>query len=535
MLPVDPVLLSLLAPPCIGAFIGYLTNKIAIRMLFRPLRPWHLFGVRVPMTPGIIPSRRHQLALNIGEMVGRHLLSAKDIGAAISLERFQEHLATLADLRVSEILKRDLGPLGEIFPERFKAYVQIGIKTLKYRLGEGVNRYLAGDEFAQRLTASIEARLGTLAERDLNSLISPEGRQSLYLFMHQVIQDLLGGSATEQWLGQYLAASLRRSAEQGQSVQDFLPDGLPPLLRELIRAQAGAILAKMGGQLADPALRRQVITGIRAGVEHFLDTLGPVGAMARGFLEMDTFEQKMADYLVTREDDLIAWLGRPEVQERMTAALLEQVDGLLAKPLSDLVADVDQQRLAAVCQTCAAQLLAALRTEGALTGLKAMLHVAMEDLTDSGRRPLGDLAGRFFPADNGQALRDGVVRECVELFRSSRTERLVNAMVAAMVDNLLARPIGKLANIVPHGIRQGMSEYIVQTANRMFLREVPGVVESLNIQRMVTEKVDSLDLLQLERLLLSIMEEQFKYINLFGALLGFLIGLLNLALIHFTS
>jgi hypothetical protein len=200
----------------------------------------------------------------------------------------------------------------------------------------------------------------------------------------------------------------------------------------------------------------------------------------------------------------------------MTAALLEQVDGLLAKPLSDLVADVDQQRLATVCQTCAAQLLAALRTEGALTGLKAMLHVAMEDLTDSGRRPLGDLAGRFFPADNGQALRDGVVRECVELFRSSRTERLVNAMVAAMVDNLLARPIGKLANIVPHGIRQGMSEYIVQTANRMFLREV-------------------LDLLQLERLLLSIMEEQFKYINLFGALLGFLIGLLNLALIHFTS
>ena len=99
MLPVDPALLNALAPPCIGAFIGYLTNKIAIRMLFRPLRPWHLFGVRVPMTPGIIPSRRHQLAVNIGEMVGRHLLSARDIGAAISQEPFQEHLTTLADLR----------------------------------------------------------------------------------------------------------------------------------------------------------------------------------------------------------------------------------------------------------------------------------------------------------------------------------------------------------------------------------------------------------------------------------------------------
>ena len=45
-------------------------------------------------------------------------------------------------------------------------------------------------------------------------------------------------------------------------------------------------------------------------------------------------------------------------------------------------------------------------------------------------------------------------------------------------------------------------------------------------------KVDSLDLLRLERLLLSIMEEQFKYINLFGALLGFLIGLANLFLLQ---
>ena len=78
-----------------------------------------------------------------------------------------------------------------------------------------------------------------------------------------------------------------------------------------------------------------------------------------------------------------------------------------------------------------------------------------------------------------------------------------------------------------------MCEGIVRTANRLLLAEVPGVVESLNIQRMVTDKVNTLDLLQLERLLLSIMEEQFKYINLFGALLGFLIGLGNLALLRF--
>ena len=53
-------------------------------------------------------------------------------------------------------------------------------------------------------------------------------------------------------------------------------------------------------------------------------------------------------------------------------------------------------------------------------------------------------------------------------------------------------------------------------------------METLNIARMVEEKVNGLDLLEVEGLLMGIMKEQFKYINLFGGLLGFIIGLLNL-------
>ena len=82
-------LLALLAPPCVGALIGYVTNKVAIRMLFRPLRPWHLCGWRLPFTPGIIPAKRHALALRIGEMVGARLLTAESISRAIAAEIFQ--------------------------------------------------------------------------------------------------------------------------------------------------------------------------------------------------------------------------------------------------------------------------------------------------------------------------------------------------------------------------------------------------------------------------------------------------------------
>lgn len=530
MLTIDPVLLTSLAHPCIGAFIGYLTNKIAIRMLFRPLRPWTLFGMRVPMTPGVIPSKRHDLAVNIGEMVGRHLLTSKDIGAAISEEPFQDHLALLADRRVREIFTRDLGPVAEIIPLRFRSYFQVGVKTLKYQVAQGVISYVAGKDFEEKFAAAMSSHLATLGGQEVDSLLDAENRRGIYLFLDEVIRALLVNEQTEIWLGGHLAEQLRQAAAQGRTVGDLLPDQLTDLLHTALRTHAGPILNGMGKRLADPELRGQVVKGITEGVNHFLDGLGPMGAMARGFLETDTFEHKIGAYLDEREGDLIAWLQNPEVQQRMVAVLEDSLDALLGRQLDALLAEVDAAHLDTACRSVANQLLAACTTEGAMTSLRAMLHVGLETLMGDGRRPLAELTGQFLPGDHGRRMQDTLIRECLSLLRSGASERLVHSMVGAMFDGLLARPLGRLYDIVPHGVRQGLVDYIMLTVNRMLLQEVPGVVESLNIRRVVADKVDSLDLLQLERLLLSIMEEQFKYINLFGALLGFLIGLVNLAL-----
>lgn len=52
--------------PLVGAFIGWLTNGIAIKMLFRPLRPKYIGKWHVPFTPGIIPKERDRIAKSIG-------------------------------------------------------------------------------------------------------------------------------------------------------------------------------------------------------------------------------------------------------------------------------------------------------------------------------------------------------------------------------------------------------------------------------------------------------------------------------------
>ena len=65
--------------PLLGALIGYLTNYIAVKMLFRPYTPKKLFGKTLPFTPGIIPKRKGALAKAIGNAVGHKLFTGDDL------------------------------------------------------------------------------------------------------------------------------------------------------------------------------------------------------------------------------------------------------------------------------------------------------------------------------------------------------------------------------------------------------------------------------------------------------------------------
>jgi len=59
----------------VGAVIGYITNDIAIRMLFRPHKAKYILGMHVPFTPGIIPKEKNRLALAIGTAVSENLMN----------------------------------------------------------------------------------------------------------------------------------------------------------------------------------------------------------------------------------------------------------------------------------------------------------------------------------------------------------------------------------------------------------------------------------------------------------------------------
>ncbi|HYX13556.1 MAG TPA: DUF445 family protein [Nostoc sp.] len=95
------------SPPVLGGIIGYFTNDIAIKMLFRPYRAIFIAGRRVPFTPGLIPRNQERLALNISKTIMGSLLTPQELQnlarRLLETERVQGAILWLLRLAIEQI------------------------------------------------------------------------------------------------------------------------------------------------------------------------------------------------------------------------------------------------------------------------------------------------------------------------------------------------------------------------------------------------------------------------------------------------
>ncbi len=523
--------MSFVAPPFIGAFIGYLTNKIAIRMLFRPLKAWRILGIRVPMTPGVIPTKRHTLARNMGEMVGEHLLTSDEVGKALMKEKFQNHLLLLIKERTGAIFHRDLGPLPSLVPSKFRSYFDVAVRAVTYQIKSSVHAYIKSEEFSQRVKTSIATEYKHLLTNELNTVFTLEERQESYTFIEKSLSRLFENPAMDKWVADFVCEKIATVVKEERSLHDILPSTSQEFLVTTVEEQVPQLLEKLADILQDEEVRNDIVQAISRWIQDFVATLGPMAAMVGNFLNMETVEEKIHDYLVDKKQDIAKWLQNEEVRRKVAEAIGERCVHALHMPLSGLIKNNQEETVTQISDKLSTQMVALLREKETTQALSQMIRENLEIHVQAGAMPLGKIIDDLFGRRGKEKLGNWMKEEGVALLRSKETLAAIDDMLEAMLMALLEKPVGRLANILPAGVRDGIYLSIRKMASSMLASEVPGLVDSLNIKMVVAEKVDSLDLLKLERLLLSIMEEQFKYINLFGALLGFLIGCANLVLL----
>ena len=133
---------SYIVAPLVGGVIGYITNALAIRMLFRPHHPKFFLGHQIPFTPGIIPKEKSRIAASVGEAISENLMN-EDV----------MHRSLLSDEMLSKIREA---------VSSFFARQQQNPETLRQFL----SHYLSEEEILQ-IASKCEGDLTTMISKKL--------------------------------------------------------------------------------------------------------------------------------------------------------------------------------------------------------------------------------------------------------------------------------------------------------------------------------------------------------------------------------
>lgn len=147
----------------IGAMIGWITNYIAIKMLFRPYKEMNFLFFKIQ---GLIPKRRSEIAVSIADTVQKELISLKDITNSLNADELEEKMGAVIDKILEEKLESEITKkfpmlamfLSDEIISKIKSMIKISILENKETIINMFTSYLEEKvDFKKIIIENVEA------------------------------------------------------------------------------------------------------------------------------------------------------------------------------------------------------------------------------------------------------------------------------------------------------------------------------------------------------------------------------------------
>jgi uncharacterized membrane protein YheB (UPF0754 family) len=105
-------------------FIGYITNVIALKMIFRPYQEKYLFGLKLPFTPGVVAKNKGRFADSMAKFVGEELLEAQTVNQILQERRegIEERLKEVISQENYQLIDNYLIEHSDLISEKVYGY-----------------------------------------------------------------------------------------------------------------------------------------------------------------------------------------------------------------------------------------------------------------------------------------------------------------------------------------------------------------------------------------------------------------------------
>lgn len=280
--------IQIITAPLIGGLIGLLTNGIAIKMMFRPLKPVYIGKFRVPLTPGIIPKEKERIARAVGRVVGSDILDDDTIKKALLSDNVHDKINSKMDEILKEYKEMDIS-VGEYLEN--KNHLEM-VERMESKASENISEYIR--------KKMIDADVGMLIVETAFTEISAK--------LNPMILAIAGNAINSAKAPIALKINNIVDEKAGVMVKEYIDDEY----KKITEYSVGKAVSELDSKY--PELKEKIWNAYTSFIEkklkNMLETFDVANVVEQKIIELDIEEmEKLILAIINKELNAIIYLG----------------------------------------------------------------------------------------------------------------------------------------------------------------------------------------------------------------------------------
>ena len=500
---------------------GYVAAWMAIWMLFHPYKSVKLLG-RTIWPQGMIPRHREKLASSIGNAVGNELVSQETVfNALFETSFFQRKVEDFVEAYTSDLLSTVYPSFIDALPSQARAPILDTISALQYRLAEYIASILKSDEIGEAITSFVDRQIDELLSRRVGDTISDEALAEIVGFIETRLHRLVNEEGFEQKIRNFVSGRLDDLAHSNATLAEMFTPETVAFIKERIDQQVPPIVSHLADIATSQNTRKQIGALIKLEVDEYYEHLSLIKKI---FISRERIHREV-DELVnkTLPKRIEEYLRGPAFEQEAEAFLNSTIDNVLARPMNEMIGQIEGEQFDSIKIQITNRLLEFAKSEELSSSVSNYVREAMERF-----RPQ-TLSSALPHVDPGaiQRVKQFLSRSLIELLSRDDTARTINAILSSQIERLLVKPIGRLKDHVSESAMKRAKDALVERITDAARERLPTAIAEFDVGGLVRKKVSEYPMEKLESLVLSVAQHHLKTIELFGAIIGFFIGVVQ--------
>lgn len=185
--------LSTIVAPLLGGVIGYITNDLAIKMLFRPRKAVYIGKFHVPFTPGLIPAQQGRIAQSIGDVVSGQLLNEETLRQTLLSETTVQNLQNKARAFLRKLSKDERRVRDLLAKKEIREKVNMSTDELEKKLTDGLTEKIIESKLGYTVVESIIGNKMDFINQNkwLSILVDDNARESIKEKLAEKVDEII--------------------------------------------------------------------------------------------------------------------------------------------------------------------------------------------------------------------------------------------------------------------------------------------------------------------------------------------------------